>query len=419
MENADRDIYTRNIEAIAQYCASGVKSECKNIGIELEHTLIHENGDPVGYSGEHGAEWVLGKLAESFPEKSVDADGNLLGLASDLGTVTLEPASQIELSAGPFESLDVASRSYLSFEDTLRGAVEPEGIKVLGIGYHPTRKAAELEIIPKARYDLMNAYLGSISDFGICMMRGSAATQVAIDYCSMDDCLRKLRLASACVPVFSLICDNSPIFEAQPRKHKLVRTEIWNKCDPSRCGIIPGVMEPDFTLEKYAEYLLGVPAIFEITSTGRNATDKTFGELFSDKVMNKRDVEHALSLLFNDVRLKTYIEIRPADAMPARYVLSYAALVKGLFYSAASLDAMDELFEGVSNESIIEAKTALMEKGYDADVYGRPVAQIADKLMDAAESALGDIEKPYLKELSELVGSRKTLADMAEEALPN
>lgn len=402
----------RNIEAIVDYCTGGIKSECKNIGIELEHTLIHENGDPVGYSGEFGAEWVLSKLADSFPEKTVDADGNLLGLASDLGNVTLEPASQVELSAGPFDSLDVAARSFFSFEDTLREIVEPEGIKVLGIGYHPTRKAAELEIIPKARYELMNAYLGNISKFGICMMRGSAATQVAIDYCSLDDCMRKLRLASACVPIFSLICDNSPIFEAAPRKHQLVRTEIWNKCDPTRCGIIPGVMEPGFTLERYAEYLLDVPAIFEITPTGRNATDKTFGELFADKIMNKRDVEHALSLLFNDVRLKTYIEIRPADAMPARYVISYAALIKGLFYSTDSLDAMDEAFEGVTEEAISEAKSELMAKGFDAAVYGRPVAQIADMLLEAAESALDDIERPYLNELVELVGSRKTLADL-------
>lgn len=416
MGNMTRSIHARNVEAIAEYCTSGIKSECKDIGIELEHTLIHENGDPVSYSGKHGAEWVLSKLADSFPKKSIDDEGNLLGLASDMGTVTLEPASQIELSAGPFENLDMAAQSYLLFEEALRNVVEPEGIKVLGIGYHPTRKAADLNIIPKARYDLMNDYLGSISEFGICMMRGSAATQVAIDYCSLDDCFRKLRLASACVPVFSLICDNSPTFEAQPRKHRLVRTEIWNKCDPARCGIIPGVMEPDFTLEKYAEYLLGVPAIFEITPTGRNATDKSFDELFADKVMNERDVEHALSLLFNDVRLKTYIEIRPADAMPARYVISYAALIKGLFYSNASLDILDEAFEGVTNEAIAEAKSALMEKGYDADIYGRPVAHIADKLIKAAESALDDIEKPYLQELGELVDSRKTLADIAEAA---
>ena len=61
----------------------------------------------------------------------------------------------------------------------------------------------------------MNAYLGSVSPFGICMMRGSASTQISIDYTSAEDCLRKLRLAFSLTPLFSLICDNSPVY-AEP-----------------------------------------------------------------------------------------------------------------------------------------------------------------------------------------------------------
>lgn len=408
---------SQNIEAIVNYCMGGIKNKCQNVGIEMEHILVHEDGTPIDFSGKFGAEWILEHLSSMFPKKSIDDNGNLLGVASDFGNVTLEPASQIELSAGPFNNLDVAYKTFFEFEDVLRSIVEPHGIKVLGIGYHPTRKATDLSLIPKARYALMNNYLGNISKYGICMMRGSAATQVSIDYCSLNDCLRKLRLASACVPVFSLICDNSPIFEANPRKHQLIRTEIWNKCDPARCGIIPGVMESDFALEKYAGYLLDVPAIFEITATGRNATNKTFGELFADKVMNTHDIEHALSLLFNDVRLKTYVEIRPADSMPEKYVISYAALIKGLFYSSKALDAMDALFESVSEKDIATAKTELMKNGYNANVYGRPVAQIADTLVEIAANELDAISKPYINDLSELISSRKTLADITDALL--
>ena len=42
-------------------------------------------------------------------------------------------------------------------------------------------------------------------------------------------------------------------------------------------------------------------------------------------------------MFFPDVRLKKYIEIRPADSMPIKYVLAYATLIKGIFMSDFSL----------------------------------------------------------------------------------
>ena len=187
------------------------------------------------------------------------------------------------------------------------------------------------------------------------MMRGSAATQVSIDYFSEQDCLRKMRIASALVPAFSLLCDNSPAFEGAKRTHQLVRTKIWRECDPKRCGLVPGVMDKDFSFEKYAEYILATPAIFGFDEDGNPfATEKTFGELYASRQMDRSDVEHALSLFFNDVRLKTYVEIRPADSMPTPFVAAYAALLKGLFYSSESLDELDDMlgrFSALSHAS--------------------------------------------------------------------
>ncbi len=47
---------------------------------------------------------------------------------------------------------------------------------------------------------------------------------------------------------------------------------------------------------------------------------------------------------FPDVRLKTYLEIRPADSMPIPYVIAYAALIKGLFYNEGNLRQLEALF---------------------------------------------------------------------------
>ena len=72
----------------------------------------------------------------------------------------------------------------------------PKGMHVVAQGYHPTATARSLDLIPKRRYAFMNRYLGSKDIYGPCMMRGSASTQISIDYTSEaglppknEDCL--------------------------------------------------------------------------------------------------------------------------------------------------------------------------------------------------------------------------------------
>lgn len=406
----------QNIAAIVAYYESGIKPVTGEIGIELEHTIVKAAGEePVSYSEGHGVHWLLEQLHRDYPEATFAEDGDLLGVSRKSEAVTLEPAAQLELSAGPFKSLESAEACFLAFEDRLEDILSPVGLEALTIGYHPTARAEDLELIPKRRYKFMNLYLGEIGPWGPRMMRGSASTQVSIDYASTEDCLRKLRLAYALVPVLSLICDNSPVFEGKRRPHKLMRTEIWKYCDPDRCGLVPGVMDEGFDMRAYAEYVLDTPAILvSCAKHGWCYSEKTFGELYADTVMDVSDVEHAVSMFFNDVRLKTYIEIRPADALPIPYAIAYAGLVKGLFATQETLDALDALFGGVSGADIDAAKEALMAHGYVAEVYGHPVADLADRMIAIARRGLAESERHYLDPLARLVADRVTLADLAE-----
>ena len=108
----------------------------------------------------------------------------------------------------------------------------------------------------------MNLYLGERDIYGPCMMRGSASTQVSIDYTSTADCLRKLRAGvRALVPMLPLMCDNAPVFEGKPREHQLVRTDIWQHVDNDRCGPCARRAGPSFDLRRYAEYILDTVAI--------------------------------------------------------------------------------------------------------------------------------------------------------------
>ena len=412
----DQPARTSNIDAIVAYFESGITpaGAAGELGIELEHTLVHDDMSPVPYSGPYGVEWLLGQLEAEFPRTTRDPEGDLLGVARPGEAVTIEPAAQVELSAGPFASLEDARATFERFERTLDDVLAPHGERALTVGYHPSAKALDLELIPKRRYKFMNLYLGEKGPFGPRMMRGSASTQVSIDYWSTADCLRKLRLAFALVPLLSLMTDNSPVFEGVPRTHEMVRTEIWRHCDPDRCGIVPGALEPGFNLRRYAEYILDTPAILLPCKQQEWCySERTFGELYAERAMGPVEVEHAVSMFFNDVRLKTYIEIRPADALPILYAIAYAALIKGLFYDPANLDALDGLFDVVDAHAIDEAKDDLMAHGYGGSAYGKPVADLCDQVVALARRGLDESEQAFLEPLAQLVSDRMTLADAA------
>ena len=407
--------YAQNKAALVQYWRDGAKSGPSAIGIELEHTLVRgPQRQAVSYSEPQGVQWVLEQLLATFPHATYDAAGDLLGVSrihrGRLEAVTLEPAAQLELSAGPFTSLTDAESCFAAFEELLVKITAPVGIEVVLQGYHPTAQARELELIPKLRYECMDRHFASIGPWGVRMMRGSASTQISIDYTDEADCLRKLRLGCIGAPLFALMCDNAPVLEGAPAPCHLVRTRIWRQCDPARCGTIPGILSPDFTLEDYAEFVLGMPAILVPDGASWRPTSAPFREIYADAVMSRAELEHALSMGFTDVRLKTYIELRPADAMPLPFVLAYAALVKGLFASQETLALMEGLFEGVDECALEEAKINLEEKGYDAQVYGRSAASLAESLINIALVGLSDEESAFLLPLEDLVEKRTTLA---------
>lgn len=409
-----------NRAAIVSYFESGVKERDEALGIELERILVRRvpnaEGEsafaPVTYSGEHGVAWLLDRLREWYPVATYDAEGDLLGVARPNESVTIEPAAQVELSAGPFTDLSDAYHCFAEFQRLLERVLAPHGIEALTVGYNPIAAARDLELIPKERYTYMDRWFERISGFGKTMMRGSASTQVSIDYVSEADCLAKMRVAYALTPLFALICDNSAVFEGAPREHELVRTEIWEFCDPARCGVVPGIMNEGFTWEDYADYLLDTPAIL-IPEDGVHARfeERTFAEVFADTAMTRADVEHMVSMFFNDVRLKTYIEIRPADSLPVPYAIAYAALIKGLFYDEGNLAHLVARYAGTTEADILEAKHALMARGYAGTVYGRAASSEAEHLVDLAEAALSAEDRALLAPLAALVRAHETFVD--------
>ncbi|MGI6591115.1 MAG: glutamate-cysteine ligase family protein [Eggerthellaceae bacterium] len=392
------------------------------LGIELEQFILHGDLSRVSYSEENGIRSLLEELSASWDGTIESETGDLIGLSRTvdgiLQTITLEPAGQLELSAGPYRDLNEAKGQFQDFEDELTKVLQARNQMIIPLGYMPVGKAEELEMIPKSRYTCMDRHFRQFGPYGTCMMRGSASTQVSIDFKDAQDCKRKFRLANALGPILALMCCNTMMFEGEPCEHIMMRTMMWNGVDRARCNVAPGAFDEDWTVRTYAEWLLDIPAVCVPDGNGGFTYDeRTFGEIYANKVITPEEADHIISMVFPDVRLKGYIEIRVADSMPVDYTAAYAALIKGLFSTEEGLSQAESVIgiDHIRSKDITLAKLAMMEKGYDAEIYGdKNVQTMAQRLHMIAKLHLNSDERQVIEPLTTLTMNGYTLAELTD-----
>jgi len=388
-------------EPFVRWFLEGTKqSAVSMLGVEIEHFILDNKNRAVPYSGEKGVRQILLRLMALYPDAEIIPDDDFFGFSVPEFTVTLEPASQLELSISPTPEIRRIGQIYREFRRNLDAVLEAFGYSAVSCGCQPESRAADLELIPKKRYGLMHEYFKGTGTGGAEMMRGTASLQVSVDYHSESDFRRKIQAAFYYSPVFKLLCDNASSFQGIPLQTCLKRTDIWRRVDPDRCGILPGIFDSSYGFADYADFLGAMPPIFlkyghQVLPTG----DKTVAELFSDKEPDKEETAHILSMAFPDVRLKSVLEIRFADSVPLPFMLAYCSLVKGLIYSEEGLAHAEEQIvrNDFSETAVLQAEDDIMKNGWQAAVYGCRVGELAEQWLALAQRNLSEEEGKYLE----------------------
>lgn len=393
------NIYKQNIHSITEYLKKGCKDTNQGaVGVEIEHFVCNKNGECMPYR--NGVEYIMEKIAPHF-KKHIYSEGFLIGLSCDDYHITLEPGAQIEISIMPSSDLAKIEGIYNNFLSIVNPVLEEKGYRLVCTGYLPIQKAEQISLIPKKRYEFMDMYFKSTGICGKNMMRGTASTQVSIDFTNEDDCIKKLKYANILSPILALICDNSPIFEGKPFIANTLRSYIWNNVDNERCGIVDCN-----SFEEYAEYIYNSPAILISKNNDFSFTgSKKICDIYNDTILTEPEIEHLLSMFFPDVRLKQYLEIRPADSMPIKYVLAYSALIKGLFKNS------NQIFNNISTEQIEDAKKQIILHGFYGDVYGIKAYKAAELIYETSYNNLSEKDRTYLSVLKEIIYGKKTLKE--------
>ncbi|MBR9826869.1 MAG: glutamate--cysteine ligase [Alphaproteobacteria bacterium] len=419
------------IEQLAGHLASGCKpTDQFRIGTEHEKFGFSLNDHtPLAYhaDGPSVEKMLLG--LKRFDWEPIEEGGHVVALKRNGASITLEPGGQFELSGAPLETIHQTCAEVNTHLREVREVADEIGAGFLGLGFSPKWSLDETPMMPKARYQVMKAYMPKVGTLGHQMMFRSATVQTNLDFASEADMVKKFRVSLALQPVATALFANSPFKDKGLNGFNSYRAHVWTDTDNNRTGMLPFVFEDGFGFERYAEWALDVPMYFVkrkgeyMDATGKSFRDFMAGKL--DLVPGEKPVmsdwEDHLSTLFPEVRLKTFLEMRGADSGAWDTLCALPAFWVGLLYDDVALDAAWDLVKDWSAEEREDlrrgaAKTALktpFRSGTMQDL-AKQVLAISRKGLNARArlNGHGENEALFLDELDELVARGETRAEM-------
>ena len=380
------------------------------------------------YDEPGGIRDLLMALTE-FGWEPVLENGKVIAMSGADGTVSLEPAGQLELSGAPLENLHQTCAETGRHLKQVKAIGAKTGKGFLGLGLWPDKTRAELPIMPKGRYEIMLRHMPRVGSMGLDMMLRTCTIQVNLDYSSEADMAHKFRTSLALQPLATALFANSPFLEGKPNGFLSYRSHIWSDTDPHRTGMLPFVFDKNFGYERYVDYMLNVPMYFVyrdgkyIDASGLDFKDFLKGQLsvLPGEKPTVADWEDHMSTAFPEVRLKSFLEMRGADGGPWNRICALPAFWVGLLYDQTALDAAWGEVRHWSIEEREALRNAVPAQALSAKIPGGgTLRDLAGRILDISSAGLaarnklnssGDNETGYLDPLREIVASGKTVAE--------
>ncbi len=428
-DSQDLTVPVTEVAQLVAYLEAGCKPRAEwRIGTEHEK-FGYRKADlrPLPYEGDQGIGAVLHAL-ERFGWTPVREAGKTIALRLDGQAITLEPGGQLELSGDKLETLHQTCDEVHIHLEQVRTVAEELDIGFFGLGFQPKWRLDEIPVMPKARYQIMRAYMPTRGELGLEMMLRTCTVQTNLDFDSEADMVRKFRVGLALQPIATALYANSPFTEGKPNGYLSYRSHVWTDTDGDRCGTLPFVFEEGMGFERYAEYALDVP-MYVVYRDGAysDASGQSFRDFLDGRLgalpgerPRLSDWEDHLTTLFPEVRLKRFLEMRGADGGPWRRLCALPAFWVGLLYDSAALDAAWDMVKTWSAEEREAMRREVPRRALGTPFRNRSLGDLAREAVDIAAAGLqrrarldryGDSEAHFLDALHVILESGRTPAE--------
>lgn len=378
-----------------------VPAESRTIGIEEECFIYTADNRriPVNPCGEFSATDLLCIMNENVGTN---------------GIYSLEPGGQLEWSSPPYRNLNTLFSALGKHKQALMEVVNANDLRIISYGVDPNYGPDDIDLIDQLKYQLMNVNMEQNGTRGKWMMRNTTSVQINYDIASEKDMEDMTFVADCLQPVSAYLFANSPFQFGKSTGNQNLRNVIWENTDNPRCRnlIDHGINSQEGLIDRYIEYIMTVPGIFELNETGMIVdTNQTLGERLIDLEtrgeLRTEDIQAALHQIFTNVRLKHLVEVRGADRPPQGYEMAPVAFWTGALTSET---VRDEILSVVKNWSVEERhqfnKAALVlddtQKGPQGKSY-REWNQWAGNFALAGLKERGWREEKFFEEFFETV----------------
>ena len=384
------------------------KLDCEGIAIELEMFVLQR---PTQGSARPKVTSLLEieKIIENLAKKQgweLHNEEDSQGIprltrvvCSKGGCLTFEPGGQLEYSSKVNFSYSSLVSEISFIQNLLSETLNQHNMFLYQSGLNPWHDINEIGLqVSKYRYDLMDEYFSKISPFGKRMMRQTCTVQICIDN-GLDEksVVDRFLMSQLLAPFAAAIFANSSVLESKLTPTRRFRGTAWREIDPSRTGFpeLNRAFESrtkKSCAEAYFNFLMKSKLIYY------KGKDQKFHEAPSDFTVEdwitsgidgyyprEEDLNLLLSLLFPEVRVKGFLELRSLDCLPRQWQMVPVLFYIGILFNKKSMDEAFQLLDPVKN-----LLAELMQKSEEA-LFDEELCKISKGLVNIAQAGLDQL----------------------------
>jgi glutamate--cysteine ligase len=362
------------------------------LGIEVERLILHtqtQESAPLEFCRQ-----LLIDLADDIEGKKY-FDGDVVNRVDGDGySFTMEPGGQLELATTPRSSLSEVDPTMTMIRELVDRRLAGTGYGLSSLGHAPVTKVADLGLLPRERYKIMDASMMPRGHLTRNMMRATAGFQLTYDVNDREDAGRKLALLNRMAPVMVAITANSRMVEGEDSGFESFRHYVWLHTDRDRVGVPEGGLQAETAIDGYKQFAKRATMMFQKRDGALVAAPaKPFEDVVATGDVTMEDLELHLTGLFPFVRLRNYLEVRYLDSVEWKFARSVLALLSGLIYcptATSRAEALSDSLVPTDADAFLALHTDAARRGLDAqDVRGTSFRELARELLGFSSATLG------------------------------